>query len=295
MSESEIPPIHRYITDPLFQKAVSLIDSGDTAGLTAFLCEHPNVLSDTASFSETFFVSGTQPGQYFERPKLLWFVAENPIRNNTLPENITRVIQAIVDAQYIHSADTIQYDLDYTLSLVTSGNVPRETGMRGDLVSALVRNGADPNCADAALAHGERDAVQLLLDHGARISLTIAAGMGLMEHLHRLMPESNTKAMQQALACAAVNGESMACGALVGAGADPNRHNPDGFHAHCTPLHNAVASGSLETVRTLINAGADPSIRDTIHAGDAGGWGAHMGHADVVDFLDSLNNRVSSE
>ena len=295
MSASENQPIHRYITDPLFQKAVNMIDSGDTAGLTAFLSKHPNVLSDTASFSETFFVSGTQPGQYFERPRLLWFVAENPIRNNTMPDNITQVIQSIVDAQYIHSADTIQYDLDYTLSLVTSGNLPRQAGMQGDLVGTLVRNGADPNCTDAALAHGERDAVQLLLDHGAQVNLTIAAGMGLMEDLYGLLPDSNTESMQQALACAAVNGESGACGALVEAGADPNRHNPDGFHAHCTPLHNAVGSGSLETVRTLIIAGADPSIRDTIRDGDAQGWGAHMGHRDIVDFLNSQSDRIKGE
>ena len=115
----DILPIHQYITNELFRQAIGLLDAGRVAALAAHLDQYPSLLSETASFSETFFISGTQPGQYFEAPKLLWFVAENPIRNRALPDNIIDIIQCIIDHQRKHSDDTLQHDLYKTLALVT--------------------------------------------------------------------------------------------------------------------------------------------------------------------------------
>jgi ankyrin repeat protein len=39
-----------------------------------------------------------------------------------------------------------------------------------------------------------------------------------------------------------------------------------------TPLHLAAAQGHGDVVRLLLAAGADPSIRDSKHHGDALGW-----------------------
>jgi Ankyrin repeat len=39
-----------------------------------------------------------------------------------------------------------------------------------------------------------------------------------------------------------------------------------------TPLHLAAAEGHAEVVRLLLAAGADPTIRDSKHDGDAAGW-----------------------
>jgi peptide-methionine (S)-S-oxide reductase len=49
---------------------------------------------------------------------------------------------------------------------------------------------------------------------------------------------------------------------MVHAGADVNRPSAD-LYAHGTPLHHAACSGSLATVRTLVEAGADPNTPDT--------------------------------
>ena len=134
---SDMPPIHQYITDDLFRQGVAFLDAGRVDALADHIGRHPSLLSDPAAFSETFFISGTQAGQYFEHPKLLWFVAENPIRNNAYPENIVDIIQCIIDRQRKHSPDTLQQDLDYTLGLVTSGTVPRKTGKLSDLVGVI--------------------------------------------------------------------------------------------------------------------------------------------------------------
>jgi ankyrin repeat protein len=52
-----------------------------------------------------------------------------------------------------------------------------------------------------------------------------------------------------------------------------------------TPLHVAARSGHASIVRLLLDAGADPSIRDTEHGGDAIGWAEHFGQPEVVRLL----------
>ena len=274
-------PIHEYITDVEFKQAVALLDSGNASELELHLSRHPRIVSDSARFSETDFVGGTQEGQYFEQPKLLWFVAENPIRNGALPGNITEIAQVIIDREREVAPNNLQTDLDYTLALVTSGNIPRHSGHQSDLVGVLVKNGADPDCADAALAHGEREAVQVLLDKGAKVDLLIAAGMGLHDELSRLAATSDSETKQKALSCAANCRQPESCRLLIEAGANPNKYNPNGFHAHCTALHSAISVGTLETVEVLLSGGADPGIKDTMFDGDALGWANHMGRDEI--------------
>jgi hypothetical protein len=77
------------IEDPIFLRGVKLIDSANVAALQAHLREHPAL-----AHQRVFF----EGGNYFRNPTLLEFVAENPIRRNTLPENIVEVAKAILDA-----------------------------------------------------------------------------------------------------------------------------------------------------------------------------------------------------
>ena len=81
------------IPDPLFREAVATIDAGDVSALEALLTAHPELVSDRLDFDEGYCGEA-----YFRHPYLLWFVAENPIRNGKLPENIAQVTRTIIEA-----------------------------------------------------------------------------------------------------------------------------------------------------------------------------------------------------
>ncbi len=44
-------------------------------------------------------------------------------------------------------------------------------------------------------------------------------------------------------------------------------------------------AGSVEVAQVLLDAGADPAIRDSEHDGDALGWAEHLGRVDIVQLL----------
>lgn len=84
---------------------------------------------------------------------------------------------------------------------------------------------------------------------------------------------------------AAINGQHRTTRILADSGTDLNAFNPSGYHAHSTPLHQAVYSGCVSTVCALVTRGADPTIKDKIFNGDAMGWAKEAGHTHIVDFL----------
>jgi ankyrin repeat protein len=56
-----------------------------------------------------------------------------------------------------------------------------------------------------------------------------------------------------------------------------------------TALHEAVMRGNLETVKTLINIGVDPTTADDGFHSTPAGWAEHFGHADIKSYLDGLS------
>jgi peptide-methionine (S)-S-oxide reductase len=60
---------------PRFQDALDAMDSGDPGRLERLFAEDPGLVRDRVNGGEG----------YFRRPYLLWFVAENPVRNGRLP------------------------------------------------------------------------------------------------------------------------------------------------------------------------------------------------------------------
>ena len=201
---------------------------------------------------------------YFARPYLLWFVAENPIRTGTLPANIVEVTRVLLDA----GAE----GRDYALALVVSGRVPRESGVQLELIDVLVDAGADPNCLDSALAHSENAAAERLLERGARETLVASVCLGRPYDL----AASPAEERQTALAGAALHGRADAIRELVAAGVDIDAFNPPGWHSHSTALHSAVVSRSPATVQALIDAGADRTIKDTLFDGTPDDWSRYL-------------------
>ena len=153
---------HERIEDPLFKKAVDLLDAGDVQGLTAHLQQHPGLVQRRVMF---------EGGNYFRNPTLLQFIAENPVRHGKLPPNVIEVAKLILEAGANKDRDAI----NETLALVCSGRVPRECGVQVPLIDLLCSYGADPGTAmGAALPHGEFEAVDTLIRNGARGDLVIS-------------------------------------------------------------------------------------------------------------------------
>jgi ankyrin repeat protein len=73
---------------------------------------------------------------------------------------------------------------------------------------------------------------------------------------------------------------------LLDHGADPNARWAH-WDAEVTPLHLAAVGGNPDVVRLLLQAGADPALRDSKHDGDAAGWAEHFERPELVAMLES--------
>jgi hypothetical protein len=261
------------IEDATFLKGLHLIDDGDVAALQAHLREHPALVHQHVLF---------EGGNYFRNPTLLEFVAENPVRRDTLPENIVEVAKVLLDA----GAKEDMAALNETLGLVCSGRVPRERGKQLPLIELLCSYGADPDRGmSTALAHGEFEAVNGLIRRGARVDLTVAAALGRAERARELLPNATSEERQGALALASQFGHTGVVQLLLDDGQDPNRYNPAGFHSHSTPLHQAALAGHIDVVRLLVERGANLDMIDTLWRGTAIGWARHAGNSQVESYL----------
>ncbi len=276
------------IADPAFREAVAAIDAGNVLALEKLLAAEPRLVRERLEDYEGL--------GYFRRPYLLWFVAENPIRNGTLPANIGDVTRTILGAAKRHRVESLPEQADYALGLVSSGRVPRERGVQLELIDLLIEAGARADAAKtAALAHREVAAVERLLEHGASLDLLTAVCTGRMDDASRLLAAADPVEYQAALAGAALNGDVPALRLLLvpmlARGVDVNAYGEASFHPHATALHHAVDSGSLEAVRTLVEAGGDLELRDRIYDGTPADWAEHLNRPEIAAYLREKSKR----
>ena len=264
------------LADPLFREAIGAIDAGDISGLERLLAAHPRLVHDRLDSGEG----------YFRNPYLLWFVAENPVRNGKLPANIAEVTRTILRAAKSDGAETYQEQIDYALALVCSGRVPRESGLQRQLIDVFVDSGARPDGALLpALAHREIAAVERLLERGAALTLPAAVGTRRISDIERLGRTASAEERQVALAAAALYGDAGTLGDLIAFGVDLNAYSPTGFHPHATALHHAVDSGSLDAARTLVESGAHLDARDRLYQGTPLDWADHLHRTEIASYL----------
>ena len=268
-------PHHERIEDPLFRRAVEFLDGGDVAGLRLQLKRHPELGRQRVVF---------EGGNYFRNPTLLEFVAENPIRNGKLPPNIVEVAKVILEAGPDLSA------INETLGLVVTGRVVRECRVQVALINLLCDYGADHTKALQAALFGGMEAVDALLRRGAKVELPVAAALGNIDAVRRLLPGATPRERHLAFGLAAQFGQAEIVRLLLDAGEDPNRYNPVGCHSHSTPLHQAAAAGHLEVVRLLVERGARMDMKDILWHGTPAGWAKYEGKKEVEAFLLAQDN-----
>jgi ankyrin repeat protein len=112
------------------------------------------------------------------------------------------------------------------------------------------------------------EAIELLVALGARVDADVYRGTPLI--------------------WAAANGRAAAVKKLVALGADPNQRTTFGGPTHgegVTALHLAAQGNREHAVNTLIELGADVTIRDAIYDSTPAGWAEHEGHTELAKRL----------
>jgi ankyrin repeat protein len=271
-------PHHLRITDPLFRRAVDLIDAGDADGLRSLLNGHPDLARKRLEF---------EGWNYFQNPALVEFVAGNPSRHERVPENTPDLARIILEAGGRHDRES----LDNALGLAASSAVARISGVQESLINVLCDYGADPRVAHyPAALYAEFDAVVALIGRGLPVDLLVATELNRIDDLRATVALADGVTLQKALAMAAQFGYTTALGIILDAGADPNRYAPVGGHSHATPLHQAALGGHLDAVRLLIERGARTDIRDIHHDNTPLEWARYGKQDTVAKYLENMGH-----
>jgi hypothetical protein len=271
--------------DALFRDAVSAIDAGDVAELERLLTAHPELARERLQSPGAWLrdkVGGALDG-FFQRPYLLWFVAEDPVRNGKLPRNIAQVTRTIIQAAKRDGGDSLREQLDYALQLVSWSWIAQQGGVQIELIDVLIDAGAsaDGN-PENALVNGHAAAAEHLVERGATLTLATALCLGRWDDVRRLAPTTSARDKQFALILTALNGKAEALRSLIDLGVDLNAVSPD-LYSHATALHHAVWSGSLDAVKVLVEAGADMNARDANHDGTPLDWAEYGARQQAAD------------
>jgi peptide-methionine (S)-S-oxide reductase len=265
------------IDDPHFRAAVNAIHAGDLPALRRLLADHPNLSRDRAIEPDCYLAT-----DYFGSPKLLWFVANNPTLMKTMPANLVDLAATVIDAG-VESADP-----DYTLELVLTSDPAREQGFQKPLMRLLLDRGAKvtPQAVHATLGHGLREPVETLLAGGMAMTAAVAAGLGRVDELARLLPQADDAERHAALSMAVINRQLEAARQCLDAGADVNAFLL--VHAHSTPLHQAAIHDDVDLLKLLVERGARLNIRDTLWHGTPLGWAIHENKPAAAAYLRSV-------
>jgi peptide-methionine (S)-S-oxide reductase len=273
--------------DDLFRTAVAAIDAGDVARVERLLVEHPSLVRDRLDAPGAWLrdTVGQALDSFFKAPYLLWFVAEDPVRNGTLPATIAGVARAIIGAARREHVESLQEQLDYALRLVAWSWIARDCKVQIELIDVLVDAGAQlDGTPDDALVNGNVEAAAHLVERGATVTLSTALCLHRWDDAARLAPLATSSQKQLAFVLAALKGQADALAMAIGFGVDLNAPSAE-LYSHATALHHAVSSGSLDAVRVLVEAGATLHTRDTVYDGTPLEWAEYMNRAEIAEYL----------
>lgn len=279
--------------DILFKQAVSAVDTGDEKALKELLDDHPE-LAITRLYEPGEWLTnviGDALNGFFKHPYLLWFVSEDAVRNKTLPSNIANIASIIIEKIKAGNSATLQEQLDHTLRLVAWSWVARECGVQTGLLDVLIDAGSfKEGVSNDALVNGNFDAAEHLIKRGAKFTLATALCLEQWDEADRLALTANDDQKQFSLVLAALNGKAKAVARALSYGADKNKPSQH-LYSHGTPLHHAACSGSLETVKVLVEAGADLNAVDSAWNGTPLGWAEYGNQIDVAKYLRSVASK----
>jgi ankyrin repeat protein len=291
------------MNDSLFREAVSAIDSGSLAALEQLLTEHPELVRERLQSPGAWLRDqvGNALDGFFREPYLLWFVAEDPVRNGTLPKNIGAIAEAIIRTAQREKIASLPEQIAYALRLVCWSWIARDCGVQIELIKVLLDAGASPDGldvyegrfgshADAAIYNRNFAAAEHLLKRGASPTLTTALCLNRWEEAEQLAQGATREEKDDAFVQAAMAGNAEALRRMLALGCNPTTVSKRN-QSHGTALHHAVWSGSLAAVQVLVEAGADLRRRDTIHDATPLGWAEHGKREEIAAYLRGREGR----
>lgn len=266
-----------------FEAAVEAVVSGDLPSLQAMLREHPDLVRARSARRH--------------HATLLHYIAANGVEGSRqkTPANAVEIAKLLLDNGAEVDALADMYDQQCTtMSMLVSSSPPAAAGLQAALAETLVDYGAAlvgqgskwQSALMTALIFGFLPTAHTLANRGAPVdSVAAAAGLGRVQQVARMLPAADAESRHMALALAAQLGHAAVVQLLLDAGEDPNRFNPEGCHAHATPLHHAALANHLDVVQVLVERGARLDIRDAIFRGTPLGWAEYAGRAAVAEYL----------
>ena len=272
-----------------FETAVEAVISGDLPTLRSMLRDHPDLVHARSTRRH--------------HATLLHYIAANGVEGmrQKSPQHAVDVAKLLLDAGAEVDALADMYDVKCTtMSLLVSSTPPNNAGVQATLAETLLDYGAAPegrgskwnSALMTALVFGFPRTAQALVRRGVRVdNIAAAAGLGRVDETARLLPTADAESRHGALALAAQLGHAEIVRLLLDAGEDPDRFNPDGLHAHATPLHHAVSSDRLDVVRLLVERGARLNIQDRVYQGTPLDWAIYLERPAIADYLRAQASR----
>ncbi len=284
-----------------FETAADAICNGDVKTVARLLAGEPRLVHSRSTREH--------------KATLLHYVSANGVEGyrQKTPQNIVEIASILLDAGADVNAEADVYGGGATaLGLVATSVHPFRAGVQNPLMQILLDHGADidhktsagnrQNAVRGCLANGRGEAAVFLAEHGGRLDLESAAGVGKLDVVKkffdadgRLKGKTTRKQLQSALKLACTWGRLDVVEFLLDKDVDLSGDQVDGQ----TPMHCAAIGGQLETIKFLLKHGAPLEVTN-IYGGTVLGqtlWSAAHGgdptvYAEIIKVLIAAGAQV---
>lgn len=238
-----------------FDAAADAIVVGDAETLSRLLREHPRLVQERSTREH--------------HATLLHYVSANGVEGyrQKTPANAVAIARMLLDggAEIDATADVYGGGCT-TLGLVATSVHPQQAGVQRDLIDLLLAHGArldlrasgnGHSLVRGCLANGQPDAAEYLASRGAPLDLPGAAGVGRLDVVAAALDgeEATDAEKLEAFSHACAYGQRESAALLVDRGVDVNAELTLHGHGH-TGLHVAAYWGHPEVVDVLLRRGA---------------------------------------